>query len=85
VPLVATRNEAQVRDSELLRGVVFSDFGLLGLSLYDETFRQPRLSFGVGVRIFIPGIEIPLVLDLGWPVLYEESDSRHQLYWSFGR
>jgi len=45
--------------------------------------REPRLS--VGVRTLIPGIEMPLVLDLGWPILYEESDGGHQLYWSFGR
>lgn len=85
MPLVATRNERQIRDSELLRLVFFSDFGLLGLSASDATFHEPRLSAGIGLRIVIPGIEIPLVLDVGWPLLYEESDNRRQLYWSFGR
>ncbi len=84
-PLVATRMEHQVRDSELLRGVVFSDFGLLGLGLSDPTFTEPRLSVGVGLRIEIPVLEIPIALDLGWPILFEESDSRRQFFFSIAR
>ena len=81
-PLIATRMEGDVRDRELLRWVAFTDLGLLGLDLQDETFRQPRLSVGLGVRIQIPYLELPISLDLGWPVFYEESDDRRQLYFS---
>lgn len=84
-PLVATRTEQQVRDTELLRGVLFSDFGLLGLGLRDSSFGEPRLSFGVGLRIEIPVLEIPIALDLGWPVLFEESDDRRQFFFSISR
>ena len=84
-PLVATRMENQVMDRELIRGVLFSDFGLLGLSLHDPTFSEARLSVGFGIRIEVPVLEIPIALDLGWPLLYEESDDRTQLYFSISR
>lgn len=83
-PLVASRVGNEVQDRELLRGVVFTDVGLLGLSLSDPTFHQLRASSGFGVRIEIPALELPIRLDLGWPWLYEESDSRRQLYFSIG-
>jgi outer membrane protein insertion porin family len=81
-PLVATRLERDIRDRELLRGVAFLDFGLLGLSLNDPTFREPRLSYGFGLRISVPLLEIPIALDLAWPILYEETDDRRQFYFS---
>jgi outer membrane protein assembly factor BamA len=84
-PLVATRLEGEVRDRELLRGVVFTDLGLLGLDDGDETFRQLRASSGIGIRIEIPFLEVPIALDLGWPWIYEETDDRRQLYFSISR
>lgn len=81
-PLIATRMEGDVRDRELVRVVTFSDFGLLGLSADDPTFREPRLSVGFGVRIQVPFLELPIALDLGWPLIYEETDDRRQLYFS---
>ena len=56
-PLVSTRMPGQLRERELLRGLVFSDFGLLGLELTDPTFLEPRLSVGFGVRIEVPNPE----------------------------
>ncbi|MEC7584089.1 MAG: BamA/TamA family outer membrane protein, partial [Planctomycetota bacterium] len=85
LPMVATRIGQDLRDRELIRGVVFLDFGLLGLELNDPTFRQPRLSYGFGVRIEVPVLDIPIALDLAWPILYEESDDRRQLYFSISR
>ncbi len=85
VPLVSTRLEGELRDRELLRGVIFTDFGLLGLSIDDPTFHQLRASSGFGIRIEVPYLEWPIALDLGWPWVYEESDDRRQLYFSFGR
>ena len=85
IPLVATRLERDIRDRELLRGVVFSDFGLLGLSLTDPTFQEPRLSLGFGLRIEVPVLEIPIALDLAWPLLYQETDDRRQFFFSISR
>lgn len=85
-PLIATRSERQIQDRELIRGLVFTDFGLDGLALHDPTFyAQPRLSVGFGIRIEVPVLEIPIALDLGWPLLYEETDDRGQLYFSISR
>ncbi|MEO6595696.1 MAG: BamA/TamA family outer membrane protein, partial [Planctomycetota bacterium] len=84
-PLVATRLEGEVRDRELLRWVLFTDIGLLGLGIDDSTFGQLRASSGIGIRIEIPYLEVPIALDLGWPWLYEESDDRRQLYFSISR
>lgn len=84
-PLVATRLEGEVRDRELLRWVVFTDIGFLGLGLTDPTFGEMRASSGVGLRIEIPYLELPIALDLGWPWLYEESDDRRQLFFSISR
>ncbi len=87
MPLVATRREGEVRDRELLRGVLFTDFGLLGLSIHDPTFGQIRASSGFGLRIDlpVPGLELPIALDFGWPWRFEETDERRYFYWTFGR
>jgi outer membrane protein insertion porin family len=85
MPLVATRLEGEVRDRELLRWLVFTDFGLLGLDAGDPTFGELRASSGIGLRIEIPLLEIPIALDLGWPWMYEDSDDRRQLYFSISR
>ncbi|MCA8974989.1 MAG: BamA/TamA family outer membrane protein [Planctomycetes bacterium] len=84
-PLVATRLENEVRDRELLRFAVFTDFGLLGLGLGDSTFGEPRLSSGVGLRIEIPLLEVPIALDVAWPWMYEESDDRRQFFFWISR
>jgi len=84
-PLVATRLAGEVRDRELLRCVLFTDVGILGLGLNDPTFGQVRASSGVGLRIEIPYLQLPISLDLGWPWFYEETDARRQLYFSISR
>ena len=84
-PLVATRLEGEARDRELLRWVLFTDVGFLGLSATDPTFGEMRASSGVGLRIEIPYLELPIALDLGWPWLYEETDNRRQLFFSISR
>ena len=84
-PLVATRLEGEVRDRELLRWVLFTDIGFLGLGLNDPTFGEIRASSGVGLRIEIPYLQLPIALDLGWPWLYEETDDRRQLFFSISR
>ncbi|MCB9876376.1 MAG: outer membrane protein assembly factor [Planctomycetes bacterium] len=84
-PLISTRMEGDIRERELLRWVLFTDFGLLGLGLHDPTFQQLRASSGVGLRIEIPYLQVPIAIDLGWPWLYEETDDRRQLYFSISR
>jgi outer membrane protein insertion porin family len=84
-PLVATRLEHQARDRELLRGVMFTDVGLLGLAIDDPTFGEVRASSGFGLRIEVPYFELPISLDLGWPWLYEETDDRRQFFFSITR
>ena len=84
-PLVATRLEGEPRDRELLRWVLFTDIGFLGLGIGDPSFGEMRGSTGVGLRIEIPYLELPIALDLGWPWMYEESDNRRQLFFSISR
>ncbi|MEC9048640.1 MAG: BamA/TamA family outer membrane protein [Planctomycetota bacterium] len=84
-PLIATRFPGEVRDRELLRWVLFTDIGLLGLGPSDPTFGQLRASTGVGLRVEIPFLQLPIALDLGWPWYYEETDARRQLYFSISR
>jgi len=84
-PLVATRLENEARDRELLRFATFTDFGLLGLGIDDPTFGEVRLSSGIGLRIEIPFLEVPIALDLAWPWFYEETDDRRQFFFSISR
>lgn len=84
-PLVSTRLAGALRETELLRGVVFSDWGLLGTEIDDSSFSELRLSIGVGVRIRVPYLGLPIALDLGLPVLYEETDDRRPFYFSLSR
>ncbi|MBP8299834.1 MAG: BamA/TamA family outer membrane protein [Planctomycetes bacterium] len=84
-PLIATRLENEIRDRELLRWVMFTDIGLLGLSTSDSTFGELRGSSGVGLRIEVPLLELPISLDLAWPWQFEESDDRRQFYFSIAR
>ncbi|MGK0202256.1 MAG: outer membrane protein assembly factor BamA, partial [Planctomycetota bacterium] len=53
--------------------------------LNDSTFGEMRASSGVGLRIEIPYLELPIALDLGWPWIYEETDNRRQLFFSISR
>lgn len=84
-PLVATRMPGEVRDREVLRWLVFTDVGMLGLDLDDPTFGEVRLSSGFGFRIELPFFQIPIAIDLGWPWQYEQSDDRRQLWFSMGQ
>jgi outer membrane protein insertion porin family len=84
-PLVSTRFANSVREVELLRGVIFNDAGLLGTSIDDPTFGELRMTIGFGIRIHVPVIGVPIALDLGLPLLYEETDDRRPFYFSLSR
>jgi outer membrane protein insertion porin family len=81
-PLISTRMPQQTWETEILRGVVFTDFGMLGLDLSDSTFSEPRLSVGFGVRIRLPVLQVPIQLDLAWPVLQQDTDDEEQFFFS---
>lgn len=59
--------------SEMLHGVVFSDFGTVER---DVSFEHFRLSVGAGLRISIPQVlgPVPLAFDFGFPILKERFD-----------
>lgn len=84
-PLVSNRSEGGLREQEFLRGVVFTDFGLLGTRLNDSSFREPRLSLGFGLRIAVPLLGVPIALDLAWPMLKEDTDEQRQFFFSLSR
>jgi outer membrane protein insertion porin family len=84
-PLVSTRMQGTTRETEIVRGVIFADFGLLGLDISDSSFHEPRLSVGFGVRILVPVLQIPIHLDLGWPILSEETDDEQQVFFTLSR
>lgn len=81
-PLVSTRFPGQFQETEIIRGVLLSDWGLLGSTLTSEDFGQLRWAAGVGLRITVPGLNLPLALDLAWPIMYEETDDRRQFFFS---
>jgi outer membrane protein insertion porin family len=82
-PLVSTQMEGTTFHTEIIRGVLFSDFGLLGLDINDSSFSEPRLTVGFGVRIQVPVLQVPIQLDLAWPILSQETDREEQLFFSF--
>lgn len=85
VPLVSTRLSSAVRETEIVRGVVFADWGLLGTAIDDPALRELRLSVGFGIRIRVPRLGIPIALDFGWPLYYEQTDDRQVFYFSLFR
>lgn len=81
-PLISTRMPQQTWETEILRGVVFSDFGMLGLDIQDSTFSEPRLTVGFGLRVHLPVLQVPIQLDLAWPILSEDTDSEEQFFFA---
>jgi outer membrane protein assembly factor BamA len=58
---------------------------MLGLDFNDSLYREPRLTVGFGIRIHVPVLQVPIQLDLGWPILAQETDREEQLFFSFRR
>ena len=83
-PLFSTTLERGNDRTEILRGVIFSDLGLLGDDFDDPQFRDLRLSAGFGFRIVIPGLGgLPVALDLAWPIRDELTDDNMVFHFSF--
>ena len=84
-PLVSTQMQGTTRHTEIIRGVIFADYGMLGLDFNDSLYREPRLTVGFGIRIQVPVLQVPIQLDLGWPIFAQETDREEQLFFSFRR
>ncbi len=84
-PLVSTQMQGTTRHTEIIRGVIFADYGMLGLDFDDSLYREPRLTVGFGIRIQVPVLQVPIQLDLGWPIFAQETDREEQLFFSFRR
>lgn len=70
--------------SEVLRGVVFTDFGTVESDVKIGTLRS---SVGAGVRLTLPfpGFEsAPLALDFAWPITKDDQDDTQFISFSFG-
>lgn len=85
VPFIQRRGAGRTDVREAMRLVGFVDFGQLGTSLTDRTFDEFRMSAGFGVRIFIEELGIPIRIELGWPLFFEETDDRRQLFFTLSR
>jgi outer membrane protein insertion porin family len=82
-PIYSTQRPGQLRQTEHLRGVFFTDFGMLGLGM--EDFGPPRLTAGFGLRVRVPLFELPIQLDFGWPILDENTDEAQQVFFRLQR
>ncbi|MFO1052864.1 MAG: BamA/TamA family outer membrane protein [Planctomycetota bacterium] len=82
-PIFSTRQAGQLRETEVLRGHLFADFGLLGLDIHD--LGAPRLTVGIGINLLVPVLNAPLEFDLAWPILDQDQDEMRQFYFSISR
>ena len=68
--------------SEMVRGVVFTDFGSVENNV---TLNHFRMSVGAGVRLTVPAMgPLPIALDLAWPLLAEDDDDTRVFSFSMG-
>jgi outer membrane protein insertion porin family len=68
--------------NEMLRGVVFSDFGTVE---NDVAFNDFRASIGTGVRVTIPMLgPAPLALDFAFPIAKQDTDDTRIFSFSAG-
>lgn len=84
IPGASTRLSRSLRETELVRGAAFVDWGFLGGSLSDPLFDQARITAGFGLQIRIPGLSpVPIALYFGWPVRSQATDRRQVFSFSF--
>ncbi len=82
-PLFSTRMQGQFRETEIIRGLVFLDAGMLGKDFSDPIFQQLRLSTGFGVKLIVPGLGgLPIRFDFGFPILRESTDDLRFFHFS---
>ncbi len=67
---------------DLLRGVVFTDFGMVEPSFEFGTFRS---SVGAGVRITLPVLgQVPIAIDFAVPITKDDKDDTQLISFSLG-
>ncbi len=75
IPLFSVMPERGDRQIDMVRLVLFTDAGGLGMEVTDHSLWQGRVGAGVGVRVRIPGLSfLPIALDLGYPLVRQKSD-----------
>lgn len=84
-PLFATRLPGRDEDFEVLRGVVFTDAGSVGLEPGHSSLGDLRASSGLGVRIRIPYLpQLQISVHLGVPWLREKTDDTRLVSFTVG-
>jgi outer membrane protein insertion porin family len=58
----------------ILRGAVFYDTGSVSVDSYEFNTEDMKAGWGVGLRILIPKLNIPVNLDYSWPLDADEFD-----------
>jgi outer membrane protein insertion porin family len=66
---------------DFLRGVLFVDTGDVEP---DWKYGVIRTSVGFGFRVNIPILQVPIVLDFGFPIVHSSSDQEQVISFSFG-
>lgn len=85
-PLFATRLPGRDEDVEVFRGVIFNDWGALGLDTGDDDLHKIRSAVGVGVRVRIPFLpQLPIAIHLGIPWLRYRTDDLRALSFTIGQ
>ena len=82
-PLFSTREQGRLRQTEVLRGAIFTDYGMLGLGIDD--LGPPRWTAGFGVILQLPVLQVPIALNLAWPILQQETDNQRQFSFQLSR
>lgn len=60
-----------------LRGVLFTDAGSLGNHPFDDEFNRTRITAGFGIRVRL--FDVPIGIDVGFPILRQRDDDRRLL------
>ncbi|MFN0207540.1 MAG: outer membrane protein assembly factor [Planctomycetota bacterium] len=85
-PLLATRLPGRDEEMEVFRGVIFTDWGAVGLRASDDDLYKVRSSVGIGVRIRIPFLpQLPIAIHLGVPWLRYDTDELRALSFTIGQ
>jgi outer membrane protein assembly factor BamA len=72
-PLHSVTQPGTYQRQEMLRGIVFTDWGVLDVDPFQIDPREIRGSVGFGIGLAYP---LPLSLNFGFPVVYEDEDIR---------
>jgi outer membrane protein insertion porin family len=80
-PLFSTTQPGSYRQIETLRGVLFTDWAVLGQEAFDIDLSETRASVGFGVGLAYP---LPIQLNFGFPVRRFSGDERQTFSFSIG-